>query len=151
MISITHGRPAMISDQLASSVPLPQIPASPLGSTKGHLQGPVYRHAFFIKSLELYEIINHAILAFYSSTFGRHDSVSDKADPSQPSQQSVELGSAIRLDDSLTRWEHSLPAYLRSDAIDNTVDEVCRRQAIILRIRYVSCHIWDSITRLSSV
>ncbi|OHW90142.1 fungal specific transcription factor [Colletotrichum incanum] len=144
MIAITHGRPAMISDQLASSVVMPSIPDTNDATGNGIQLDAVSLHklryqSFFHKSLELYEVINHAVLAFYSSA-------SPLKSPSYPigvgysSQRpserlELDLGKALQLDQRLTKWEKSLPSFLTMAEPETTLDEVFRRQAVILRIR----------------
>ncbi|OHE98302.1 fungal specific transcription factor [Colletotrichum orchidophilum] len=144
MIAITHGRPAMISDQMASSVVFPSIPDTNTTSLDGVKLGAVQLHklryqAFFHKSLELYEVINHAVLAFYSSTSPLKSPTYTNG-TSSPTQRSankpeLDLGKALQLDQRLTIWEKSLPSFLTVAEPETSLDEIFRRQAVILRIR----------------
>ncbi|KAK1585402.1 fungal-specific transcription factor [Colletotrichum navitas] len=144
MIAITHGRPAMISDQLASSVVLPSIP-DPGDTTKNGIQLDAvssYKlryQGFFHKSLELYEVIHHAVLAFYSSTSPLrspiHPGAAGHSSQRSSERPELDLGKALQLDQRLTKWEKSLPSFLKINEPETTLDEVFRRQAVILRIR----------------
>lgn len=146
MIAITHGRPAMVSDQLASSVVLPSIPDMDANTEHGVQLDAVSLHrlryqGFFHKSLELYEVINYAVLAFYSSTSPLKSSTHTNGGAPNTSQRlselpDLDLGKALQLDQRLTKWEKSLPSFLTmADEPENTLGEVFRRQAVILRIR----------------
>ncbi|KAK6209866.1 fungal specific transcription factor [Colletotrichum tabaci] len=146
MIAITHGRPAMVSDQLASSVVLPSIPDMDANTEHGVQLDAVSLHrlryqGFFHKSLELYEVINYAVLAFYSSTSPLKSSTHTNGGAANSSQRlselpDLDLGKALQLDQRLTKWEKSLPSFLTmADEPETTLGEVFRRQAVILRIR----------------
>ncbi|KZL71544.1 fungal specific transcription factor [Colletotrichum tofieldiae] len=144
MIAITHGRPAMISDQLASSVVLPSIPDTSNDTGNEVQLDTVSLHrlryqGFFHKSLELYEVINHAVLAFYSSASPLRSPVYPIGvghSSQRPSERpELDLGKALQLDQRLTKWEKSLPSFLTMAEPETTLDEVFRRQAVILRIR----------------
>ncbi|KXH49471.1 fungal specific transcription factor [Colletotrichum simmondsii] len=144
MIAITHGRPAMISDQLALSVVLPSIPDTNVTSVDGVQLSAVQLHklryqAFFHKSLELYEVINHAVLAFYSSTSPLKSPTYPNGTGSKTQRSldrpELDLGKALQLDQRLMKWEKNLPSFLTMAEPETTLDEVFRRQAVILRIR----------------
>ncbi|KAK2029223.1 hypothetical protein LX32DRAFT_663389 [Colletotrichum zoysiae] len=144
MIAITHGRPAMISDQLASSVVLPSIPDAGDTTENGTQLDDASMHrlryqGFFHKSLELYEVIHHAVLAFYSSTSPSrsptHPNGAGQNSQSSPERPELDLGKALQLDQRLTKWEKSLPSFLKMSEPETALDEVFRRQAVILRIR----------------
>ncbi|KAK2054658.1 hypothetical protein LY76DRAFT_225701 [Colletotrichum caudatum] len=144
MIAITHGRPAMISDQLAPSVVLPSIPDAGDTTENGTQLDAVsprrlrYR-GFFHKSLELYEVIHHTVLAFYLSASPSrsptHPSGAGHNSQRSPERPELDLGKASQLDRRLTKWEKSLPSFLEMSEPETTLDEVFRRQAVILRIR----------------
>jgi len=147
MVSVTHGRPAMISDELASDVPLPVWSNN---VTAQDLDGPVSRNfskiAFFTKSVELYEINNSITLAFYSSHHHPRSGCKKRSNPETsgynrscpiPYQGPVEedLGTVMKLDASLTHWEHSLPDHIRIKSSVHAENKIFQRQAVILRIR----------------
>ncbi|KAF4922617.1 Sorbicillinoid biosynthetic cluster transcription factor sor3 [Colletotrichum viniferum] len=136
MIAITHGRPAMISDHLALTVVLPPIPD---GDAQGGNTVELHRlryQGFFVKSLELYEVINQAVLAFYT-TSPRLKSPTSPSHLGQHSQErhELDLGVALQLDQRLTKWEKNTPSFLAMAEPETQLDEVFRRQAVILRIR----------------
>ncbi|KAK1995023.1 fungal-specific transcription factor [Colletotrichum falcatum] len=145
MIAITHGRPAMISDQLASRVVLPSIPdTGDAAADDGTRADDAALHrlryqGFFHKSLELYEVINHAVLAFYSSTSPSrsptHPDVASHGSRRSSERPELDLGKALQLDQRLTKWEKSLPSFLKTSEPETTLGEVFQRQAVILRIR----------------
>ncbi|TEA13686.1 Sorbicillinoid biosynthetic cluster transcription factor sor3 [Colletotrichum sidae] len=138
MIAITHGRPAMISDHLVSGVVLPAIPDSgSAGEDAGRLHRLRYQ-GFFVKSLELYEVINQAVLAFYSTTPQAKSAASpNHLGPRCPERHELDLGTALQLDQGLRKWEKSLPSFLTMAEPETQLDEVFKRQAVILRIRHV--------------
>ena len=109
MVSLTHGRPAIISAEAATEVPFPQ-------SCNG--LADFSRIAFFTKSIELYEIINRTTMAVYSAGASNED-----------------LASVIEIDEDLSAWKHGLPEHLQLESLEQTRDEIGKRQAVILRIR----------------
>lgn len=136
MIAITHGRPAMISDQLASTVVLPSIPDSDAQGEDGVQMHRLRYQGFFVKSLELYEIINQAVLAFYTTPLESKSSTTTvHLGQRELDRQELDLGVALQLDRSLARWEKSTPGFLTMSEPETQLDEVFRRQAVILRIR----------------
>ncbi|SPO06315.1 related to C6 transcription factor [Cephalotrichum gorgonifer] len=139
MVSLTHGRPAMISNQLASAVPLPLYSsdsrtAGPTGATTSGSP----RVAFFAKSVELYEIINRISLAFYS---GGRSGGSDRSSTSSSEGADEDLGTVIRLDESLGEWERNLPRHLDIQALDQVDDEIIKRQGVVLRMRFLQARL----------
>ncbi|OLN83341.1 putative transcriptional regulatory protein C530.05-like protein 4 [Colletotrichum chlorophyti] len=141
MIAITHGRPAMISDQLVSNAVLPSIPDSGARGENGAPPEAVQLHklryqGFFVKSLELYEVINQAVLAFYSTSSPmKPDTTANGVGQRPLDRHELDLGTALQLDQRLTKWEKGLPSFLTATEPETQLDEVFRRQAIILRIR----------------
>ncbi|KAI1385476.1 uncharacterized protein F4822DRAFT_445442, partial [Hypoxylon trugodes] len=117
MISVTHGRPTMISSHLASAVPLQE--------QSKHLP-------FFANSLELYEIINQIILKLYSTD----SAAKDKTPALQNSYIMTDnLITALKLDSSLNRIEKNFPSSV------NLEDPIAHRQAVIIRIRLLHARI----------
>ncbi|KAK7420350.1 hypothetical protein QQX98_002773 [Neonectria punicea] len=142
MVSVTHGRPAMISGCLATAVPLP-LSSSTVGDAAGETTGQNMGYiSFFVQSVRLYEIIHQTMIAFYGGSGSRpktkdlhlHDT--DHADG-----EDEDLDKVVRLDRSLSRWENSLPTHLRWNALDTTADEISRRQTVILRMRFLHARI----------
>lgn len=122
MVSVTHGRPAMISQEMATDIPLPMC-----------TQDTTMRLSFFAKSIELYEIINRLTLAVYSNA----PTTRCKKDPTEgPSEGADEdLTTIMELDEALATWEKGLPNHLNVEFLYIFEDEVIKRQAVILRIR----------------
>jgi hypothetical protein len=139
MVSVTHGRPAIISLESAPQVPLPLFKDNPETQGTSGLYGPspdnYSRIAFFAVSVELYEIINRTSLAFYSGELGR--TVGDKNGPGAgpPDDAMEDLGTVMELDESLSEWEQRLPSHLHIERLSEMTDLVYKRQAVILRVR----------------
>ena len=140
MVSVTHGRPVMISPELCAMMPLPRC-SSP--GPDGQNQA-VPSLSFFIKSVKLYEIMNQVISAFYSTAAASAGAAAATAGTAAPQTSPDEdLAKLLNLDDDLLAWERGLPSYLRFDLLDEAearehsrVD--CKpRQAVILHIRCV--------------
>ncbi|KAL3959138.1 hypothetical protein ACCO45_007300 [Purpureocillium lilacinum] len=128
MVSLTHGRPAMVSEQLALAVPLPSLVSSP--GADGAM--PPVEVSFFVKSVELYEITHKVILSLYSGLRNRSSGAAMQQD-----RQAVDLGVLMQLDGAMSRWEDSLPAHLMPGNHDTTSNKIFHRQALILRIRFL--------------
>lgn len=98
--------------------------------------------AFFVKSVELYEIIHQAILKLYSGS----DSLSTKKERTHASHSETDddenLGIVMQIDSSLSRWKCSLPDHLKPDTTELPDSATFQRQAVILRIR------WATLTNL---
>ncbi|RSL90031.1 hypothetical protein CEP51_000891 [Fusarium floridanum] len=106
MVSVTHGRPAMISKRPAMAVPLPNKspPVDPRDITSGKDTG---YYSFFV------------------------DSDNDDED----------LDKVVQLDRSLSKWEKKLPDHLKWNMLEANKDEISRRQAVILRMRFLHARI----------
>ena len=137
MVSVTHGRPSMITNRVALAVPLPFYLPDPVQDSDWVGNNSLAKTAFFVKSVELYEIIHLTLLAFYSSNNTRlvdkhyDDDVNTMSDENS-------LDSVMRLDDSLVDWELTLPSYLKFGAFSEGRNEVNQRQVVILHIRYIA-------------
>lgn len=79
--------------------------------------------AFFIKTLELYSMVNDILQEFYVSNA---DWEKKHYNP---------LISILRFDDRLTAWAASLPKHLQYSTFDGDENDMYRRQRIVLRIR----------------
>lgn len=132
MVSVTHGRPSMISPNLATVVPLPICSADPV-----HAEGGVLRTdaSFFVSSVQLYEIIRRTIHALYHGTGARSKNVtaSDNDCPATDDEQ-IELGTVLQLDRALASWERKLPERLQWSSLEPR-GEIAHRQSVILHIR----------------
>ncbi|RXG42334.1 hypothetical protein VDGE_09607 [Verticillium dahliae] len=142
MVSVTHGRPAMISGHLATTVPLPMSSASSVNGTEAALSGGAVHAAFFVKSVQLYEIIHRTIIAFYGGTMGCSKSKQSQGSDSGSSDgDDDDFDKVVQLDRSLSHWEQRLPVHLRWTSLVDTADEVSRRQTVILRMRFLHARI----------
>ncbi|KAK2608741.1 hypothetical protein QQS21_002730 [Conoideocrella luteorostrata] len=127
MVSLTHGRPAMISKDLASSVPLP-LTAS---NAKPDEYGRLTEGSFFVKSVELYEITHRVLCDLYSEPGFRRRC----ATPSD--KQDENLAIVMQLDSAMMKWEDRLPTFLIINDLDVAMNDVSHRQAVILNIRFL--------------
>ncbi|KAJ5423090.1 hypothetical protein N7445_011198 [Penicillium cf. griseofulvum] len=139
VISMTFGRPAMISKASSGAVPLPAAVDDdyiPSGSTKEVFQPPnrPSMMAFYAKSLELYEIMNDMLLSLYKPI--SDDNGEDIHDFYFDNSASEGERTIFELDRSLTRWTRSLPPHLRGDSSVSANAVFCR-QSIVLRARFL--------------
>lgn len=132
MVSVTHGRPAMISKQLAVAVPLPLAATS---SLDGHDDAD--RVTFFVKSVLLYEIINRIMVDLYGTSVSRSRRKEQLSDSGLEDAEDDDLDMVVRLDRCLGKWERRLPDHLRWCKLQSITNEIHRRQTVILRMRYV--------------
>lgn len=125
----------MISHKVATEVPLP---LSTKGANPHCGNGPMStdfsRIAFFARSIELYELMNRTILSGSSGGIARRF----KKDPHAGAPECLEedLGTILALDEALSQWEQRVPDHLRLGSPGSSDDEISKRQAVILRIRY---------------
>ncbi|KAL1893047.1 hypothetical protein Sste5346_006728 [Sporothrix stenoceras] len=139
MVSVTHGRPTMISSELCAAVPLP-LCATQAAERGAHYDGPSL--SFFIKSVKLYEIMNQVVSTFYSPAAATN--------MAGAKGEKDALAMLLKLDEDLLEWERGLPEYLRFDRLEK-LDEVeirqqnrvdCKpRQAVILHVRFLQARI----------
>lgn len=126
MVALTHGRPAMISTELASSVPLPAI-----AGEDTQIPDDSTDVAFFVKSAELYEIIHKLVEILYSSPTGRTKRM-------KPSQRAVsDLANIVQIDGDMAEWEQGLPKQLQQHSLGT----IAARPSIILRLRFLHARI----------
>lgn len=79
--------------------------------------------AFFIKSLELYDIVNDVLAELYMNSGEKSAENSDYLVP------------VLRFDDRLVRWVSSLPAQLLYTSDPMGEGLVLRRQRVVMRMR----------------
>lgn len=127
VMSMTFGRPSMIANWLYDSVPLPvMIDEDLLGKqcrpSTSRPDGVTPTIAFFIKSVELYSIVNDSLLELYMRQ------------PQKESEEAEHVASVLQFDDRLVRWFQSVPDALcySSGSPENSV---LQRQCIVLRAR----------------
>ncbi|KAK2684442.1 hypothetical protein QWA68_016480 [Fusarium oxysporum] len=102
VMSMTFGRPSMIANWLYDSVPLPtMIDEDLLGKQclpcTSRPDGATPTIAFFIKSVELYSIVNDSLLDLYMRQ------------PQKESEEAEHVLSVLQFDDKLVRWFQSVP------------------------------------------
>ena len=114
MVSLTHGRPAMVSAELAASVPLPCI------SSDVDLQS-LGDASFFVQSVELYEITHDLTEKLYHGM--------PRLAKQTPSSSPNELATVVQIDGRLTAWQINIPDHL---SIKNPLPS---REAVILHMR----------------
>ncbi|KAJ5818968.1 hypothetical protein N7474_004559 [Penicillium riverlandense] len=140
VISMTFGRPAMISKASSEAVPLPAAVDEEyiLASDDAESAQPADRPsmmAFYAKSLELYEIMNDVLLSLYKPSpdegaEGIHDFFFNHA--THEGERTI-----FDLDRSLTRWTLSLPPHLKGASALVTRNPIFCRQSIVLRARFL--------------
>jgi hypothetical protein len=128
MVSMTHGRPPIILHQHASAVPLP------LASHPGRqgIDGEQIRVSFFVHSVQLYEIIHLSIIAFY---------LTGETEPSSQGAREKDLETLLKLDSALETWEQNLPPHLCFATVQDLENDICKRQAVILRLRFLQARL----------
>lgn len=127
MVSTTHGRPPMVLHQHASAVPLP-LSSDSTRPGEGP-NGEEIRVSFFVQSVQLYEIIHLSIIAFH---------LTNEPQSSEPNAQGArekDLETLLRLDSALETWEQGLPGHLSFATAHELENDICKRQAVILRLR----------------
>ncbi|KAF4152208.1 hypothetical protein CNMCM6936_006361 [Aspergillus lentulus] len=140
VISMTFGRPAMISKASCSSVPLPAtvdeeyIPAALGGEVRQPADRPSLM-AFYAKSLELYEILNDILLSLYKPV--PEENPEDIYDFYFNKGSDEGERTIFELDRALTKWTQSLPPHLRGDTFSKPVDAVFYHQSVVLRARFL--------------
>ncbi|KAK4118552.1 hypothetical protein N657DRAFT_583484 [Parathielavia appendiculata] len=128
MVSLTHGRPPMILHQHASAVSLPMS----AHSERERMDGEQIRVSFFVQSVRLYEIIHLSIVAFY---------LPGETEPGSQGARENDLETMLRLDSALGTWEQELPSHLCFATIQDVGNDICRRQAVILRLRFLQARL----------
>lgn len=134
MVSVTHGRPAMISQHPAKNVPLP----AETSNAQNGMQSLEY-YSFFVRSVRLYEIIHKTMIAFYDGSQGNRPKEKESHfDLEGLDVEDEDLDRVVQLDRCISRWQSKLPDHLRWELLELNKDEIARRQAVILRMRYAS-------------
>ncbi|KAL4746492.1 hypothetical protein BDW72DRAFT_210376 [Aspergillus terricola var. indicus] len=140
VISMTFGRPAMISKASCGSVPLPatideEYIASASGSGVEQPADQPSVMAFYAKSLELYDILNDILLSLYKPVV--EESSDDVYDLYFNRDTSEDELTIFQLDRALTRWTRSLPAHLRGEPVSGSNGIIFYRQSVVLRARFL--------------
>jgi len=128
---MTFGRPAMISKSSAITVPLPAMIDDEFLSHQPADQPSMI--AFFVKTLQLYDIINDLLLTLY---MGRDDNgQKDQYDFYFGQTESGDIATVYQLDRALMIWGQTLPSHLRLSSLESSRNATFMRQAIVLRAR----------------
>ncbi|CAI6100897.1 unnamed protein product [Clonostachys chloroleuca] len=141
MVSVTHGRPAMISTYVASTVPLPVTSIDGPEAATGALDSSSTDATFFVKSVQLYELIHRTIQSLYYGA--RCKSVlafNDGGNSSSGNNNKTDLGMVMQFDAALDKWDRGLPGQLRW-TYSQPRDQVTHRQAVVLYIRFLHARI----------
>ncbi|CEI63362.1 unnamed protein product [Fusarium venenatum] len=133
VMSMTFGRPSMIANWLYDAVPLPSMIDddfldSQIEPSVMRPDGGTPTIAFFIKSVELYSIVNDCLLEHYMQQ------------PEKAGQSMEQIISVIQFDDRLVHWMRSMPEGLRYPSSVNA-NYALQRQRIVLRSRYLHARI----------
>lgn len=136
-LSMTFGRPAMITSQAASSVPFP-LAHSGVAACKCFAECLSNTSAtdfhFFIETLKLYNLMNETILALYNAE-SDEDLGNDPNYVYFGASSTRTVGNLLELDHKISCWYKSLPIHLRHDPTSRLVS-IRHRQSNILYIRY---------------
>lgn len=133
------GRPAMVSIGNSDQIPLPSADADvavPLVEEHGSIHDAAILK-FFVASAKLYRIAQQILLSFYS------DETADQAQGYEPYLEGNT--SVFRFERDLRQWCDEIPEELELGASriqgqgDGHRNMTFHRQAVVLRIRYVSC------------
>jgi hypothetical protein len=137
---MTFGRPAMIAKSLADAVPLPAMiddDCIPSDSVCPSLQpeNTPSTMAFFVKSLNFYDIVNDILAALYN--IGEDEGQKDPFGHFSYAAESSNIDMVFQLDRALMNWGRTLPPHLRvSSSYESFANPLFKRQAIICRSRY---------------
>ncbi|KAJ5146670.1 hypothetical protein N7526_000022 [Penicillium atrosanguineum] len=144
VISMTFGRPAMVSRVSSGAVPLPVkvddefiIPNSIAEPSQ-----PVERPSmmtFYIKTLELYETMNDVLLSLYKPA--AEDSPNDIHGFYFNTTVSEIERTIFDLDCSLDRWARNLPAHLCAGSSSRSDSPIFFRQSVVLQARFLHVRI----------
>lgn len=129
----------MISKSLADAVPLPvmiepEIIRETKSSTSFHPGTPTSMMAFFIHSLQLYDIINDILLELYMPDDQGEQKSSQDLVPEQL-YGSFDMAAILKLDGDLMKWGRTLPPHLRVSRTESSESRIYWRQAVVCRAR----------------
>ncbi|CAH0018758.1 unnamed protein product [Clonostachys rhizophaga] len=135
IMSMTFGRPSTINSGPFDHVPLPKMIDDEFLDTQTQPSatrpdGGKSMMAFFVKSLELFNIANDIQYEAYRQQRGVRDG------------EVNHLISVFRLDNRLVQWAQTLPVHLHySESIQEGESLAFRRQRVVLRARYLYARI----------
>ncbi|CAG7920223.1 unnamed protein product [Penicillium olsonii] len=144
VISMTFGRPAMITKASSGAIPLPAavdeefIPSESRSEASQPPDRPSIM-AFFGKSLELYDIMNDVLESLYNqSTDVSGEDIHDFYFNNITGEGERTI---FELDHCLSRWTKSIPMHLRGDSAMKSTNPIFCRQSIVLRARFLHVRI----------
>ncbi|KAL2678716.1 hypothetical protein Neosp_009467 [[Neocosmospora] mangrovei] len=139
-LSMTFGRPLMITPQAATAVPMPLVHnreglcschSIPFSFDVAHERD---LH-FFTEALKLYELMGEALLTVYDASAVEEAVKVDEYAVYFGSQAARIVGQVFEVDDKLQRWQRCLPIHLRNDP-DAPKPIIHQRQSHILFLRF---------------
>jgi len=130
MISVAHGRPAMISQDLSSNI----IHTQPHAPSQPNADDQLPYDVFIARVLELCEITHHSAQRHFSPPRSQNPNA-DCASVLEPSTIEEKLALIIQIDGCLRRWEYNLPPQLKYGISEHPQDEISTRQATVLYCR----------------
>ncbi len=137
MVSMTLGRPTVVSQADARDVPLPAQIDDVYLSLRADVEGQqpvalISTTSFFVHSLKLVDILEQVLLNMYSA-----GSVIERSPGSWTQKlRYLDFNTIVRIDNSFKEWHDGLPAALlmKTNQVDFTNPVHCR-QARVLRLR----------------
>lgn len=130
MLCVSHGRPATISEDLASAVV----------HTRHDVNSPAHEdhqlpYADYVSSaLKLYEINRHAAQKYISLTQSNTTN-GDQPGILDPSSTEEQLALMLKIDGCLRRWKRSLPGSLKYECSSDLQDDASTRHSTVLHLR----------------
>ncbi|KAM6529739.1 hypothetical protein FALCPG4_007867 [Fusarium falciforme] len=139
-LSMTFGRPLMITPEAATAVPMPLVHSSEgLCSCYSIASSCDVTHDrdlhFFTEALELYELMGEALLTVYDASAVEEAAKVDEYAVYFGSKAAKIVGQVCEVDDKLQRWQRRLPIHLRNDP-DAPKSIIHKRQSHILFLRF---------------
>ncbi|KAK0112702.1 hypothetical protein ONS95_014439 [Cadophora gregata] len=146
ILSMTFGRPAMISSVVARAVPIPQIsPHDPRPPVQApHIDSPEHNASpltFYVKTLQLYDIISETLSSTLYAVPGVEKNNRGHADAVTNNVDSSEIATVLKMDHDLMGCGRSLPSYLRISSLDSFTSPIFQRQAVVFRARFLHARI----------
>ncbi|KIW23707.1 uncharacterized protein PV07_11886 [Cladophialophora immunda] len=145
MVSMTLGRPMMISKTDASVVPFPeaiddQYLSLELGQDQSQPHGKVSIVEFYVQSLKLYIITEETLSAMYP-----HEDAPCSSTPAPALEKltNLDFNTILRIDTAITKWYDAVPDALKihSHRSRSSREAAHSRQANILRLRCLQIQI----------
>lgn len=132
---MTFGRPSMISRTIAEQVPYPLIVDDEYlhDDDQVSVVQPADNPSimgFFVKSLELYDIVAASLSKLYSE-----DDTYTRKPHGGLSTETLDTTTVLQLDRSLMQWARGLPYYLSVFSDVTVPNPIIQRQAIICKLR----------------